>query len=153
MHSAEDASEHRQDGVVVCGKNAAVKKELEESKLAEIVNRANLDVFDSNERMAAIAASDQGRARYDRRGGDAGLPCLLSSHLPRARGGNVKDRNVAQVDGKEAREDGATIAQGSRSESAGNAVVEGDGRQLKAVGPNRRKRIAVSPSRGKAPRG
>ena len=78
--------------VVVCGKNAAVKKELEERKWPDNVKPTILGFVDNMDEW--MAASDcivtKAGPGTIAEAATRGLPCLLSSHLPGQEAGNVK---------------------------------------------------------------
>jgi 1,2-diacylglycerol 3-beta-galactosyltransferase len=78
--------------VVVCGKNAAVKKELEERQWPENVKPTILGFVDNMDEWMAAADCIVTKAGPGTiaEAATRGLPCLLSSHLPGQEAGNVK---------------------------------------------------------------
>ena len=78
--------------VVVCGKNAQVKKELEERNWPENVKPTILGFVDNMDEWMAAADCIVTKAGPGTiaEAATRGLPCLLSSHLPGQEAGNVK---------------------------------------------------------------
>ena len=78
--------------MVVCGKNAQVKKELEERNWPDNVKPTILGFVDNMDEWMAAADCIVTKAGPGTiaEAATRGLPCLLSSHLPGQEAGNVK---------------------------------------------------------------